>query len=121
MLGTHDRRAVRVLYRATTPVTRGIRLKWPSPRSRDTPKYCRAFSGGAVTTCFYDLGLSRLGFELPTWANAPAYALIQAHIPTYTTQRLRFGRGFPHTSTSSASSGVSLFRFSDNFDRISFY
>ena len=29
-----------------------------------TPK-CRAFSRGAVTTCFYDLGLSRLGFKHP--------------------------------------------------------
>ena len=25
--------------------------------------YCRAFSSGAVTTCIFDLGLSRLGFE----------------------------------------------------------
>ena len=25
--------------------------------------YCRTFSCGAVTTCFYDSGLSRLGFE----------------------------------------------------------
>ena len=29
--------------------------------------YCRAFSGVAVTTCFYDLGLLRLGFEHPTF------------------------------------------------------
>ena len=28
--------------------------------------YCWAFSWGAVTTCFYDLCLSRLGFEHPT-------------------------------------------------------
>ena len=28
-----------------------------------TKTYCRAFSSGAVTTCFYDLGMSRLGFE----------------------------------------------------------
>ena len=27
--------------------------------------YCRAFGSGAVTTSFYDLGLSRLGFEYP--------------------------------------------------------
>ena len=27
--------------------------------------YCRAFGSGAVTTRFYDLGLSRLGFEHP--------------------------------------------------------
>ena len=38
-----------------------------SPRTRDTHTYCRAFSSGAVTTCFYDLGLSRLGFEHPTY------------------------------------------------------
>ena len=34
--------------------------------TRDTHTYCRAFGSGAVTTCFYDLGLSRLGFEHPT-------------------------------------------------------
>ena len=32
-----------------------------------TLTYCRAFSSGAVTSCFYDLGLSRLGFENPTF------------------------------------------------------
>ena len=31
----------------------------------DTYTYCRAF--GAVTTCFYDVGLSLLGFEHPTF------------------------------------------------------
>ena len=31
------------------------------------PHICRAFGSGAVTTCFYDLGLSWLGFELPTF------------------------------------------------------
>ena len=30
---------------------------------RDTHTCCLAFGSGAVTTCFYDLGLSRLGFE----------------------------------------------------------
>ena len=29
--------------------------------------YYRALSSGAVTTCFYDLGMSRLGFEHPTF------------------------------------------------------
>ena len=48
-------------------MTRGIRLLWLSPRIRDTHTYCQAFSRGAVTTCFYDLGLSRLGFEHPTF------------------------------------------------------
>ena len=40
--------------------------QWSSPRSRDTCTCCRAFSSAAVTSCFYDLGLSRLGFEQPT-------------------------------------------------------
>ena len=34
---------------------------------RDTNNYFQAFSSGTVTTCFYDLGLSRLGFEHPTY------------------------------------------------------
>ena len=29
--------------------------------------YCRAFGSGAVTTCFYEQGLSRLRFEHPTF------------------------------------------------------
>ena len=29
--------------------------------------YCRAFGSGAVTIFFYDLGLSRMGFEHPTF------------------------------------------------------
>ena len=32
-----------------------------------TNTFCRAFSSGAVTTCLYDLGLSWLGFEHPTF------------------------------------------------------
>ena len=40
-------------------MTRGIRLLWSSPRTRDTHTCCRVFASGAVTTCFYDLGLSR--------------------------------------------------------------
>ena len=35
---------------------------WFTP-TRDTHTYCRAFGSGAVTTCFWDLCLSRLGFE----------------------------------------------------------
>ena len=31
---------------------------------RDTHTYCRAFGNGAVTTCSYDLGLSRLGLAV---------------------------------------------------------
>ena len=45
----------------------GIRLKWSSPRTRDTHTYCRRLCSGAVTTCFYELRLSRLGFEHPTF------------------------------------------------------
>ena len=29
--------------------------------------FCRSFSSGSVTTFFYDIGLSRLGFEHPTF------------------------------------------------------
>ena len=36
-------------------------------RIRDNHTYCQAFRSGAVTTCFYELGLSRLGFEHPTF------------------------------------------------------
>ena len=32
-----------------------------------TPRCCRAFGSGTVTSCFYDLGLLRLGFEHPTF------------------------------------------------------
>ena len=35
--------------------------------TRDTQTCNRAFSGGAVTICFYDLGLSRMGFEHPNF------------------------------------------------------
>ena len=45
----------------------GIHLYWSYPRTRDTHTFCRAFSSGAVTTCFYDLCLFRLGFEHPTF------------------------------------------------------
>ena len=37
-------------------------LHWSSPRTRDTRS---VFGSGAVITCFYDLGLSRLGFTQP--------------------------------------------------------
>ena len=42
-------------------------LKWSSQRTCDTHTCCRAFSRGAVTAWFYDLDLSRLGFEHPTF------------------------------------------------------
>ena len=35
--------------------------------TRDTHTYCRAFGSGAGTTYIYDLGLSRLGFQHPTF------------------------------------------------------
>ena len=35
--------------------------------SRDTRIYCREFSSGAVTTCLYDLDLSRVRFEHPSF------------------------------------------------------
>ena len=52
---------------ATPTVTRDIRLLWSSPRTRYTLTYCRAFGSGDVTTCFYELGLSRLGYEHPSF------------------------------------------------------
>ena len=36
LFGTHGHWAVRVLWRATPTVTQDIRLKWSSPRTRDT-------------------------------------------------------------------------------------
>ena len=50
--------------------------------TRDTQTCYRAFSGGAVTICFYDLGLSRLEFEHPT------FRLLGQH-----SNRLRHRRG----------------------------
>ena len=38
-----------------------------SPRTRDIHTCCRAFGSGTVTTCVNDLGLSRPGFEHPTF------------------------------------------------------
>ena len=35
--------------------------------NRDTQTCCRTFGIGAFTTCFYDLCLSRLGFEHQTF------------------------------------------------------
>ena len=34
---------------------------------RDTNTYSRAFDSGVITTCFYDLGMSQLEFDLPSW------------------------------------------------------
>ena len=67
VLGTPGHWAVRIFKRATPTVTRGTCLQWSSPRTSDTHAYCRAFGSGAFTTFFNDLGLSRLGFEHPTF------------------------------------------------------
>ena len=64
LLGTHGHWAVMVLYGAIPTVTWDFR--WSSLRTRDSHTYCRAFGSGAVTTYFYELSLSRLGFEHPT-------------------------------------------------------
>ena len=48
-------------------MAQGIRLKCSSLRTLDTHTCCQAFGSGVVTTCFYDLCLSRLGFEHPTF------------------------------------------------------
>ena len=45
----------------------GHTSKWSSPKTHDTHTYCRVFCGGAVTTCFNTLGLSRLEFGHPTF------------------------------------------------------
>ena len=37
------------------------------PRHSHAPIDDRVFGSGALTTCFYDLGLSRLEFEHPTF------------------------------------------------------
>ena len=39
-------------------------------RGPDTHTYCRAVGSIADTTCFYEVGLSRLGFEHPTFASS---------------------------------------------------
>ena len=44
-----------------------IYLQWSSPRTPDTHTFFQAFGSGAVTNCLKDLGLSRLGFEHPTF------------------------------------------------------
>ena len=71
ILGTQDHWVRRVLKCATHTVIRIILLKWSSPRTRDTHIYCRAFNSGAVTTYFFDLVLSRLGFQ-PSFCGANA-------------------------------------------------
>ena len=45
----------------------GRSFRWSSQRIRDTHTYCPAFGSGALSTCFYGLSLSLLGFEHPTF------------------------------------------------------
>ena len=68
MLGTYGHWAVRVLQCSAPTVTREIRLEWSSLRTCDTHTRCRAFGNGAVTTRFYDIGLSRLGWTYIMYA-----------------------------------------------------
>ena len=53
--------------RATHTLTGDVRLKFSSAKTRDTHIQCNAFGSGAVTTCFYDLGLLQLGFKHQTF------------------------------------------------------
>ena len=74
------------LYRDVTFAGEGLQIltyarhSWPfssegslachtnsSARTSDTLTYCRAFGSGVVTTCFYDLRPSWLGFDHPTF------------------------------------------------------
>ena len=48
-------------------MTRGVRLWWSSPTTRDTHTNCRAFSSLAIITSFYDLGPTRMKFEHQTF------------------------------------------------------
>ena len=64
MLGTHGHWAVRVFFSLSHLLWHPFIMS--SSMIRDTHTYYRAFSSGAVTTCFYDLGLSWLGIEHPT-------------------------------------------------------
>ena len=59
MLGTYGRLSVRV------PNACNFCVKG-HPFIMIKHTLCRAFGSGAVNTCFKDLGLSRMGFELPT-------------------------------------------------------
>ena len=65
-LGTHGHWAVRVLQRVT-PTGTGANRNGNFPRTRVTQTYCRVFRSGGVTTWYYDLGLSQMVFEHPTF------------------------------------------------------
>lgn len=59
ILGTFSHWAVKVLYHVTLSVKRAIRLEW-----NRGPATLTSLVDGAVTTCFYDFGLSWRGIEL---------------------------------------------------------
>ena len=65
MVCSHCHWTVRIFLRATPTVTRGVRLLRSSPSTCETHTFCRAFSSGAVTIYFQDLGLSRVGYKTP--------------------------------------------------------
>ena len=60
--------------------------------------YCRAFGSEALTTCFHDLGLSRLGFENPTF-----------RLRGECSNRLRLHRGFTTKKKNTWESDESFF------------
>ena len=73
MLGTHGHRAVRILKRATSSVTRDIRLWRSSPRTRDTRTFYRAFRVELSLPVFTTYGCR--GWDLKTQPSAFGSAL----------------------------------------------
>ena len=55
---TYARRSLPLSSEGRSTVKQGICWKWSSSRTRDNQTFCRAFGSGAVTICFYDIGLS---------------------------------------------------------------
>ena len=64
--GNHDLWEVSVLYSVPHLLWHAESVVMVISVYRETHTYCPAFSSGAVTICFYDLGLLRLGFKHPT-------------------------------------------------------
>ena len=71
VLGTHDHWAnFMVLLSVSHLLWHGASVyngHLRGPVTSDTHNYCRVFGSGAITTCFYDSDLLRLGFEHPTF------------------------------------------------------
>ena len=63
ILGTHDLWAVRVLERSNSLWDGGHPFNMTISENPWTHTHIRTFGIGAVTTCFNDLGLLRLGFK----------------------------------------------------------